>query len=119
MANHKIKCAVVTDKGNSFDVMLPAKRVVCHRCDGSGFHVNPSVDGHGLSSDDFDQDPDFREAYFSGRYDVECEECKGERVVLEVHWERLTPKMQKRLQRAIDEDYWLDKAEADERKWGC
>ena len=103
--NLRVTRTVITEKGNEFDVSLPAKRIVCTRCDGSGFHVNPSIDGHGLSSDDFDQDPDFREAYFSGQYDVECYECKGERVVLEVDWDQLSSKMQKRYQRALDQEY--------------
>lgn len=56
---------------------------VCGTCDGKGAHVNPSVDAdHGITSEEFNDDPDFRDAYFSGAYDVRCCECKGERVVL-------------------------------------
>lgn len=54
---------------------------VCGTCDGRGTHVNPSIDSHGLSREDFDADPDFRDDYFAGRYDVACAECKGDRVV--------------------------------------
>lgn len=54
---------------------------VCPRCEGRGKIVNPSIDGHGLSQEDFDQDPDFEEAYFAGRYDIACTECRGLRVV--------------------------------------
>jgi hypothetical protein len=43
--------------------------------------VNPSIDGNGLTSADFDEDPDFREAYFSGAYDVPCPWCHGQRVM--------------------------------------
>ena len=60
---------------------LPSKYEVCPRCHGKGSHVNPNVDGHGLTWEDFDQDPDFKEAYFSGVYDVACYECKGKRVI--------------------------------------
>lgn len=67
---------------NDEDIIIPARWEVCPRCDGEGSHVNPSIDGHGLSSDDFAEDPDFAEAYFSGAYDVPCEECRGRRVVL-------------------------------------
>lgn len=62
-------------------VELPAHYEVCDRCRGEGTHVNPSIDGHGLGPEDF-EDEDFREGYFSGRYDVVCEECGGKRVVL-------------------------------------
>lgn len=54
---------------------------VCGTCGGAGKHVNPSIDSHGLTREDFDEDPDFREDYFSGRYDVTCNECGGRRVV--------------------------------------
>lgn len=60
---------------------FPANFEVCWRCRGTGSHVHPAIDGHGLSSEDFDADPDFEEAYFAGAYDVTCDECGGERVV--------------------------------------
>ena len=60
---------------------IPTVRVVCGRCNGTGVHVNPSIDGNGISSEQFDEDPDFRASYFAGHYDVECEECDGARVV--------------------------------------
>ena len=66
---------------NELTVELPGKCIVCPRCNGSGSHVNPAIDGHGLSSEDFAEDPDFEEAYFSGRYDVRCEECHGNNVI--------------------------------------
>lgn len=108
-ADMKIKAEVLTKKGNYFEVMLPAKRIVCPRCDGTGTHVNPNIDGHGISPDEFNQDPDFKEAYFRGDYDVTCEECHGRNVVEVVDWEALTPKMQERLQRYEDAEsqaYW-------------
>jgi hypothetical protein len=67
--------------GAEIEYALPAKFEVCSRCSGTGSHVNPSIDGNGLSREDFDQDPDFEEAYFRGDYDVRCETCKGARVV--------------------------------------
>jgi len=53
---------------------------VCGTCDGKGSHVNPSIDCGGLSREDFDEDPDFAEDYFSGRHDVTCNACRGRRV---------------------------------------
>lgn len=55
--------------------------VVCPTCNGNGSHVNPSIDCDGLTASDFAEDPDFRESYFSGAYDVPCYECHGKRVV--------------------------------------
>jgi hypothetical protein len=64
----------------------------CSRCSGKGRHVNPSIDGHGLSREDFEQDPDFEESYFAGHYDVTCEQCSGARVTpdLTVDEDKLT-----------------------------
>lgn len=70
------------EEGDTVMVSFPAHYEVCDRCRGTGKHVNPSIDGHGISREEFDADPDFEEAYFEGRYDVTCYECKGERVVL-------------------------------------
>jgi hypothetical protein len=71
-------------EGTEIEVELPAKWDVCSRCDGEGKHVNPSIDSHGISREEFDEDPDFEEAYFRGDYDVRCEECKGRTTVLVV-----------------------------------
>jgi hypothetical protein len=71
------------------DVKWPTVREKCERCDGHGKHVNPSIDGHGISMQEFDEDPEFRQAYFSGRYDVRCEECDGEKIVEYLDWENL------------------------------
>jgi len=54
---------------------------VCPLCDGKGKHVNPSIDAHGLTREDFDEDPDFAESYFRGDYDQRCNLCSGEKVV--------------------------------------
>ena len=58
---------------------------VCGTCSGKGNHVNPSIDAHGITPEEFAEDPGFREDYFSGVYDVTCYECKGQRVVLTVN----------------------------------
>lgn len=72
------------DTSAEITTRFPAKFEVCHRCGGTGTHVNPNVDGHGITAEEFSEDPDFKEAYFGGVYDVRCEDCKGERVVLEI-----------------------------------
>lgn len=70
---------------------LPARFVVCPRCRGRGVHVNPAIDGHGLTAEDVDQaGPEFLEDYLAGVYDVACERCGGRRVVLEPDPARLT-----------------------------
>jgi len=57
--------------------------VVCSMCSGKGTTVNPSIDSHGLSREDFEEDPDFAESYFRGEYDIPCPLCLGTRVTPE------------------------------------
>lgn len=76
---------------------FPAKFEVCGTCHGAGKRVDPRIDGNGLSTEDFDEDPDFRESYFAGHYDVTCDECQGQRVVPTIDEDRLTPRMRTRL----------------------
>jgi hypothetical protein len=73
-------------KGLTADALLenpviPVTLELCPTCGGHGKHVNPSIDAHGISADEFADDPDFEEAYRSGAYDVTCSECGGESVI--------------------------------------
>jgi len=75
------------DDGEEVEHVLPARWEICDRCEGDGHHVNPSIDGNGLTAEDF-EDEDFREGYFGGRYDVRCFTCSGSGKVLVVDAER-------------------------------
>lgn len=55
--------------------------MVCPVCEGEGTTVDPAIDGNGLTREDFDEDPDFGESYWSGAFDITCRACKGKRVV--------------------------------------
>lgn len=94
------------------DLELPGHYVVCHGCGGKGSHVNRAIDGNGISPEEFAEDPDFAEAYFSGRYDVPCEDCGGERVLAEVDLDRLPKKLRERVQDQIqaEAEYKAEKA---------
>lgn len=72
-------------------VAWPVIHDVCPVCDGKGHHVNPSVDAGGLTREDFDRDPDFEEAYFSGAFDVTCYGCQGKRTIPRVDEDALGP----------------------------
>jgi len=110
------KVSVELRNGHQVLVELPAKKVVCCRCDGTGSHDHGSFNG--LTSDDL-ADQDFSEAYLNGQYDVTCEECKGERVVLEVDRDALSEKMLKRLERAENTAYRDFQDAEGERRWGA
>ncbi len=73
------------------EVEIPTTTVSCPRCRGKGSHVNPAIDGNGLSQEDFDEaGPEFRDDYMAGVYDVPCYECKGRRFVLVPDRDKLT-----------------------------
>ncbi len=89
------------------EVEIPFKYEVCERCNGKGSHVNPSIDGHGITSDEMaEAGPEFLEDYMSGVYDVPCYECKGLRVVMVPDEALLTPE-----EREIVKDHEEYKAE--------
>ncbi len=75
--NHVITLTTVDDE----EISLKLEWAVCGTCKGNGTHVNPSIDSNGLSSEDFQEDPDFFEYYRNGVYDISCAECGGKRVV--------------------------------------
>ena len=76
-----IEITVFAEEGHEVELAIPAKFALCPRCRGRGSHVNPAVDGQGISQEEFDQDPDFQESYFRGDYDVACHRCAGEKVI--------------------------------------
>jgi hypothetical protein len=99
-------------------LVVPAKRGVCSRCDGEGVHDHLAF-SNGLTSEDFAGDPDFREEYLRGTYDVRCSECNGKRVVDAPDWDRMTER-----QRELAGAHWDALAEdaamaAAERRAGC
>jgi hypothetical protein len=69
------------------EIEVPIKFEVCPTCEGKGKHVNPSIDAHGITADEWDSDWSYedRENYMSGFYDVSCYECGGDRVVPEIN----------------------------------
>jgi hypothetical protein len=70
------------DERSDGEAWVRIKFEVCPACDGRGQYVNPSIDAHGLTADDFDEaGPDFADEYRRGDYDVQCVLCGGEKVV--------------------------------------
>ncbi len=95
------------EDGDLVEHDLPGKFDVCRTCEGRGSHVNPSVDAHGISAEEFDDDPGFAEEYRAGRYDVSCYECGGNRVVPAVDVDLCTDEQKsllEELQSDIDAD---------------
>lgn len=100
------------------DLEIPAVFAVCETCDGRGQHVNPGVDAHGLTAEDFADDPDFADDYRSGAYDVPCAECGGRRVMPVIAPD--APAALRQLAENWQRDYYAALAEyAAERRMGA
>lgn len=80
----RMKATVEDDEGEETEVDFVW--AICGTCDGKGTHVNPAIDSHGIGADEWAEDwaEDERDGYMNGRYDVQCAECKGNRVVPDV-----------------------------------
>lgn len=98
---------------------MPAKRIVCPLCNGKGSHVNPSIDSHGLTREDFDDDPDFAENYFSGMYDVPCYRCNGRNVCLVVDEEKCDKHLLAYFRRVEEDERQYNAMCASELRMGC
>lgn len=92
------------EEGVETEIVIPSRYEVCERCRGKGTHVNPSVDGNGLGREDFEDD-EFAEAYWSGQYDVPCEDCGGKRVVLVPNEEEATTEQLALIEKYKDQKY--------------
>jgi len=115
------RMVIVVHEGDDADqpaLEVPAQFEVCSTCEGKGTHVNPSIDAHGISEEEFDEDPDFREDYFSGRYDVQCNECHGRRVVPVVA-ESCDPVLKAKAEQWEQDHYDYQRECEAERRMGC
>jgi len=110
------------DRDEEYKCEFPFEWTVCSVCDGNGSHVNPSIDAHGISAEEFYEDPDFAEEYFSGVYDVRCYGCGGKRVEPAIDYDRCTDEQKKHLKvfRNMQEEEYAYRMEREsERRMGC
>lgn len=117
-APETIKTWIITPRFKyHFEATLPAKRIVCPRCNGTGVHDHESF-SDGLTGSEIDSmEPDVWNSYIMGDYDVTCEECHGSNVVDVLDWDKLSPKMQEAVQRAVDQQARDDAEAAYELRW--
>lgn len=103
------------------EIELPTTNEICRTCDGEGKHVNPNIDGHGITSEEWERDWDdeSREAYFSGRYDVRCDDCDGRGVVRAPDPKKMTPELRKAWREWQREEAEYRAECAAERRFGC
>ena len=109
------------DEGDySEEVTLPAKLEVCYGCHGTGSHVHRAIDGNGITGEEWAEwDPEDREDYMAGRFDVTCEDCHGRNVMPVVDWDNVPDKTAERVHKHLEweADYAAECEE--ERRMGC
>jgi DnaJ-class molecular chaperone len=76
--------------GFEYTIKVPGKFVVCEECQGSGRVLRDGLRGHAFSSEELFEDEGFAEGYLRGDYDVKCDVCHGERLVLEPDESRMS-----------------------------
>lgn len=114
--NKTIVTADFTDKsGQDYEMEVKTKRVICDRCDGLGTHDHPAF-SNGVDGLD---DLDFAEEYFNGAYDVRCEECHGEKIILDVDEDALSKEELEDYYRAQDNAQWSEAERRAELRMGC
>ena len=119
------------DEGEEVTYVLPSKFEVCNACDGHGTHLNRSIGEHAYTSEEFHEaffEDEDKEEYFrhGGKYDVTCEDCKGNCVVpgvdedacirtglkevLALYYKQLERQAEYARERACGQDWKADKA---------
>lgn len=98
--------------------MSKRKWKVCPVCDGEGTTVNSAIDCHGLTADDFRDDPDFASDYKSGVYDIICRGCEGRRVVTETRIKELRRNAEDRRLAAREDGDWEGYLGSGDHRWG-
>jgi len=76
----RMVATVETEAKPWVQTVVKIKYITCPTCNGTGSHVNPSIDASGLTGDDM-MDDGFLEDYMAGVYDVPCFHCHALRVI--------------------------------------
>ena len=115
----KLTMTYETRAGIEFTFEFKSKMEVCPRCDGKGVH-DPEGFSRGFTASEMDDmcdgDPDFREDYFAGRYDVRCTTCNGANVVPVVDESALSPSDRRRFKACERQEYERAAEEAADRR---
>ena len=122
--NDTFKFTLTNDEdGEETEHGVPGKNEVCSRCRGFGHHTNPAIDGNGITQSEWEEwGEDDRDNYMSGVYDVSCEVCGGNKVVMAPD-EQFCSEEQKELLKLWYEEQesnaYYDEESAAERRMGA
>lgn len=111
------------DEGEVEVLEVPMKWEICDYCRGSGgssSYLEP--EGGGFTMSEFQEafpDPEDQDAYFSGAYDRQCEECRGSGKVRVPAMEQLTNEDRAKLEAYFDEEDAYRRMVESERRYGA
>ena len=111
------------DLGGSATVSCESKFEICETCQGRGTYVNPSIDSGGITASEWEEwDEDDREDYWSGRYDITCSQCSGQKVIQVLEYDTKNPLYNwccERLNEYYESQYESAREHAWEKRMGC
>ncbi len=101
-------------EGTEFSI--PTVKAICWDCGGEGHTL---VEGlRGDVTEMVNEDPDFAEGYFGGRYDETCRTCHGKNVVDAPNYDALAPELKKAVIDYLEEEDANRREAAHERAMG-
>jgi hypothetical protein len=101
------------NEANWKDLFLPAKYEVCPTCQGKGTTSNHLG---AFTSDQMDEmDDDWKDDYIAGTFDRNCEECKGQRVILVPDKALADPMLLERYQQEEEDKAYCDSIQRQEQ----
>lgn len=109
--------------GGNANVEYNSRFEICSTCQGRGTHTNPSIDCGGITASEWAEwDEEEKHYYMSGRYDISCSQCNGEKVVQQFEYDTKNPLYNwccERLNEHYEYQYEYAREVAAERRWGC
>lgn len=99
-------------------ISLPGCYRVCPGCQGRGQITNPSIGA--ITAEEWltDWDEEEREGYLTGRYDITCPTCQGQRVTLAVDREKADAAELALYDRWVEDQEALEAERRAEIQWG-
>lgn len=121
MSNHIEFSYYDYDLDEDVSIDLPAVWEICGVCSGNGSYVNKSIDGNGITHEEWvrDWDDEERQHYFRGAYDVTCTTCNGNGKILVYDMENIAPEIVELIETQERLDDYHDYERESERRFGC
>ena len=106
---------------NGDDFPVPARRILCPRCNGDGKVGHPAFAEQAITAEEWysEWSEEERDLYLGGAYDIECPECQGRLWTLVLDEDICTPEELQAYERHFQNLAELEAMERVERRFGC